>query len=153
MLRLLAWLVVAVLLGAAAFELALALGAESLGPAPGDDVPGADTVFARGAVATLAGAAVAAGLAARRPSRVAALLAPAAAAFMAAHFFTYDAYFAPQLRRYSDGGAVSPGWVVFVAIVAAAAGVLAHFRPRPGAIVSCLVLLLILLTTVFTGGH
>jgi uncharacterized membrane protein YbaN (DUF454 family) len=151
MLRLLAWLVVAVLLGAAAFELALALGAGSFGPG-GEDVPGAEAVFALGALATLAGAAVAAGLA-RRPSRVAALLAPSAAAFMTAHFFTYDAYYAPSLRRYSDGGAVSPGWVVFVAVVALAAGVLAYFRPRPGAAVTCLVLLLILVSTAFTGGH
>ena len=153
MLRLLAWLVVAVLLGAAAFELALALGAGSLGTEPGGDAAGADTAFTLGALATLAGAAVAAGLAARRPSRVAALLAPSAAAFMVAHFFTYDPYFAPELRRYSDGGAVPLGWVVFVAIVAAATGALAYFQPRAGAVVTCLVLLLILLTTVFTGGH
>jgi hypothetical protein len=152
MLRLLAWLAVAVLLACAAFELALALGAGSFGPG-GADVPGAEAVFSIGAVATLLASVVAAGLAARRPSRVAALLAPAAAAFMAAHFFTYDPYFAPQLRRYSDGGAVSPGWVVFVAIVAVAAGALTFFRPRPGAAVTCLVLLLILVTTLFTGGH
>ena len=84
---------------------------------------------------------------------MAALLAPSAAAFMAAHFFTYDAYYAPSLRRYSDGGAVPLGWVVFVAIVAVGAGVLAYFHPRPGAAVTCLVLLLILVSTVFTGGH
>src|SRR3954447_2117085 len=60
MLRLLAWLVVAALLGAAAFELALARGAGSLGPEPGEDVPGADIVFAIGALATLVGSAVAA---------------------------------------------------------------------------------------------
>jgi uncharacterized membrane protein YbaN (DUF454 family) len=151
MLRLLAWLVVAVLLGAAAFELALALGAGSFGPG-GQDVQGADAVFAIGAVATLVGAGVAAALA-RRPSRVTALLAPAAAAFMVAHFFTYDSYYAPYRRRYSDGGAVSPGWVAFAAIVAVAAGALAYFRPRAGAAVTCLVLLLILVSTVFTGGH
>ena len=63
---------------------------------------------------------------------------------MVAHFFTYDSYYAPYRRRYSDGGAVSPGWVAFVAIVAVAAGALAYFRPRAGAAVTCLVLLLIL---------
>jgi uncharacterized membrane protein YbaN (DUF454 family) len=152
MLRLLAWLVVAVLLGAAVFELALALGAGSLGRAPGGDVPGAGAVLAIGAVAMLVGAGVAAGLT-RRPSRVAALLAPSAAAFMVAHFFTYDAYYAPSLRRYSDDGAVPLAWVVFVAIAAAGAGALAYFQPRAGAVVTCIVLLLILLTTAFTGGH
>ena len=89
-----------------------------------------------------------------RPRAVAALLAPAAAAFMVAVFFTYDPYYAPNLRRYSDGGAVAGSWIAFVAGLTVAAAVLTRFRPRAGAVVSAALIWLVLLTTVAAGdGH
>ena len=59
---------------------------------------------------------------AARPEPVAALLAPAAAAFLVAYFFTFDPYYAPSERRYSDGGAVPLGWIVLCAVARARRG-------------------------------
>jgi hypothetical protein len=153
MLRALGWVVVAVLAGAAVYELALALGAGSIGPAPGDDVTGAGAVFTAALLAIIA-AVVLALVYAARPRPVAALLAPAAAAFLVPFVFTYDPYYAPTLRRYCDGGAVPLGWIVFVAALALVAGALTRARPRPGAAASSAVLVVLLFTAVFAAdGH
>lgn len=138
---------------AAAFETALALGAGTIGPAPGYGVRREATVSLLAALAIVGGSVLEVAFA-FRPRVVAAVLAPSAAAFMVAVFFTYDPYYAPTLRRYSDGGAVAGSWIVFVACVAVAAGVLTRFWPRAGAFVSAAVLWLVLLTTAVAGdGH
>ena len=98
-------------MAASAYELALALGAGSLGPLPGDDVAGAGVVFVIGLLAMLA-CAVLAPSDSSRPLP-AALFTPAAAAFVVAFFYTYDPYYAPALRRYAEGGA---SW--YLAVVA-----------------------------------
>jgi hypothetical protein len=151
MLRLLGWLVVAVLLAAAAYELALALGAGTIGPEPGDGVTGEKLVSTLGYVA-IAGGIYVAGRYAQHPRLAVALLAPVAAAFVVARFLTFDPYYAPSLRRYSDGS-VSPAWVAVVAVLAAGAGALAWARPRPGALATIVALGLLLLTGVLMGGH
>ena len=91
MMRVAGWVVAAVLVGAAAYELALALGAGSVGPEPGDDVAGAGVIFTAALLAILAAIVLALAYA-TRPHAVAALLAPAAAAFLVAFAFTYDPY-------------------------------------------------------------
>jgi hypothetical protein len=145
------WLLVGILVAAAAYELALALGAGSVGPAPGDDVAGSGVVEAVALIAMLVAAALGF-LSGQRPWP-AALFAPAAAAFLVAFYFTYDPYFAPQLRRYSDGNA-GAGWIAGVSAVAVADGVLTLLRPRLGRGMTSAVLLLVFLTTVFAGdGH
>ena len=152
MLRWAGWFFVGILFAAAAYELALALGAGSLGPEPGDGVAGSGVVEAVALFAMLV-AAVLAFFPGVRPWP-AALFGPAAAAFLVTFFFTYDPYFAPDLRRYSDGGAVAGRWIALVAAVALADGVLTRLQPRLGRVTTSAVLLVVLLTTVFAGdGH
>jgi uncharacterized protein YggT (Ycf19 family) len=81
MVRWAGWLVVGILLAGAAYELALALGAGSIGPNPGDEVAGSSTVGHVALLAMLAAAAALAPSADSRPSP-AALFAPAAAAYL-----------------------------------------------------------------------
>jgi hypothetical protein len=145
------WVLVGVLVAASAYELALALGAGSIGPDPGEDVPGATAVRVVAVLAMLAGA----GLVGTklRPS-VAALLAPAAALFVVPLYFTFDPYYAPTERRYSDGGMLPPSWIVTVAVAGIVAGVLTRLFPRVGAWATIPALLLLAFTAIFVvGGH
>ncbi len=142
---------VGTLVAAAAYELALALGAGSLGPEPGDDVAGSGVVQAV-AFLTMLAAAVLAPLY-RSRSWPAALFAPAAAAFLVAFYFTFDPYFAPGLRRYSDGNIAATG-IAVVAAIAFANGVLTLLQPRIGRWTTTFVVLLVFLTTLLAGdGH
>jgi hypothetical protein len=71
-----------------------------------------------------------------------------------AFFFTYDPYFAPYERRYSDGGAASLSGILVVAGVAAGAGVLVRVSPRIGSAATALVLVVVMLTFFVAGdGH
>ena len=88
-----------------------------------------------------------------RLSHGAALLALSAAAYLVAFYFTYDPYFAPGLRRYSEGN-VAGGWIALVAAIAVGAGALTLLRPRGGAAVSGIAVLIVLVATVLAGdGH
>lgn len=147
------WLVIGTLAAAAGYELALALGAGSLGPEPGDGVAGSGVVEAVALLAMFA--AVFLGLfCAARPWRTAALFAPAAAAYLVAFFFTDDPYYAPYMRRFSEGGAVAGRWIAIVAVVALGAGALTVRFPRVGAAMSSAVVFVVAVTTVFAGdGH
>jgi uncharacterized membrane protein YbaN (DUF454 family) len=152
MIRSAGWVVVGTLFAAAAYELAVALGAGSMGPEPGDGVAGAGVALWVALLAMLTGA-VLAPLAASRPWP-AALFTPAAAAFLVAFFFTYDPYYAPMLRRYSEDGAASGRWIAVVAVIALGNGVLTWLQPRIGRFTTSGVLILVLLATVFAGdGH
>ena len=151
MLRSLGWLVVGTLVAAAAYELALALGAGSIGPRPGGGVTGSGVVQAVAPLTMLAGAALAPSLGLR--PWPAALFAPAAAAYLVAFFFTYDPYFAPSLRRYSDGN-VGASWIAAVAAAAVANGVLTRLQPRLGRFTTSAVVFVVLVTTALAGdGH
>ena len=77
-LRRLIWGDAVVLYAAAAFELALALGAAHVGSEPGDDAPGASVAVAAWSLATLVGVVLAV-IGATRHVRWTALLAPAPA--------------------------------------------------------------------------
>ena len=91
---------------ATAYEAAQALGVISIGELPGDDAPGADYVGAAASIAfLLALVVVASSLGARaetitRPVRVALPLVTVATVVVG--YVTYDPYYAPSLRRYSD---------------------------------------------------
>ena len=140
------------LVAAAGYELALALGAGSLGPAPGDGVAGSWVVNFVALLTMVAAAGLAAAFSVH-PWRGAPLLAPSAAAYLVAFYFTYDPYYAPELYRYSEGN-VGGAWIAIVAAIAVGAGVLTLLRPRVGAAVSGVVLLVVLVTTVLAGdGH
>jgi hypothetical protein len=154
MLRKAGWLVIGILIAAAAYELAVALGAESLGPNPGDDVAGAGVVRAVALFASLAAVPLAVGFV-PRPWRAAALLAPAAAAFVLPLYFTFDPYYAPDERRYIDnGGWSSPAWMIGFGVVGVVTGLLTALLPRVGAAASVVVLLLLFGLALFVGvGH
>jgi hypothetical protein len=151
------WLVpLGLLVVAAGYELAVALGALRVGPAPGAERGGRSAVFAAAELALVAaaiGLLVGAGAAARATAALVALPL-AAALFLLARFFSFDAYYAPGQRRMSDDGLVSLGLVV--ALVGACVGValLLPRRPRIGAVLTAPVLLLVAGTALAAGaGH
>jgi hypothetical protein len=142
--------VTALLLGGAAFELALALGAAKPGPEPGDDAAGQAVATPVLAAAVLVGM----GLAAGARERVVAALAPAAGLLLVAGYYTYDPYYAPTLRRYSDGGAAAPSAIFLVFALMLAAGLLAFRRPRVGGPLTAFALFVCGFTAIIAGdGH
>ena len=153
--RVLTWTCVAVLLGTAVYYLVLAVGPSGIGPLPGDGPPGETVAVAGWILASLAGGVLAVVYVVRPglPGPVY-LLAPASGAAVTAAFYDYDPYYAPTLRRYSDHGAVAPGWLFFVLGIAIAVGAIALRRRRLGASLTPLALLLVLVTGVVAGdGH
>jgi hypothetical protein len=144
--------VFAVLVVASAYEAAVALEWISLGGQPGDGPVGGGVVLALALLAMIVGAAV---LARRTPSSVwSALIAPAAAAFVVARFYTFDPYYLPTMRRISDNGLVTGALVYALVASAVLAGVATIVRPRIGGLASVIVLVLCALTAlVEAGGH
>jgi hypothetical protein len=141
-----------VLAGAAVYETAVAIEWIGVGSEPGEGARYEGIVMVFAALAMLGGTVTSLVLAARgRRSALAGLFAVAAAAVMVAHYYTFDTYYLPTLRRYSDSGSFSPTWVYSVAIAAALASLLALARPTPGLIVTALVIPLCLFTVVFAG--
>lgn len=85
---------------------------------------------------------------------VAPLVAPAAVAFVAARFYTFDSYYLPTLRRISDGGMVAGRWIVALVVMALIASALSKLRPRLGVFVTSIVLVLGAYTAMIEGtGH
>jgi hypothetical protein len=151
-LRSLAFVTAGVLLAAAAYELALALGAWGIGAEPGEGAPWAGTAEGVALLATLVGVAV--GLVCTaRPTAAAALLSPAAGSFVAAREYTYDPYYAPTLRRYGDGGTVPLWWIVGLAAITLVVAVVTWRQPRPGGLATALLLLVWAGTALFASGH
>ena len=137
-----AWILVGLLVAAAAYELALALRHE-ISP------HGEGFVRVIVLVAMLAGA----GLVFRGVGP-AGLFAPSAAFFVTARFYTGDPYYRPTFRAFADGGMFPLSWVVAVAVAGVVAGALTWLWPRVGAWASALALLVLAFTTVFmVGGH
>src|SRR4051812_30207788 len=100
--------IVAVFVGAALYEAALALEWISPGRGPGDDPTGQAAVT----IATLAAIVATFVLSTLRPrGRPFALVPLAAAAWMLAHYYAFDPYYLPTKRRYGDDGVVSPLWI------------------------------------------
>jgi hypothetical protein len=142
--------VTALLLAGAAFELALALGAAKPGPQPGDDAAGEAVVAPVMAAAVLAGMVLAAGA----RDRVVAALAPAAGLLLLAGYYTYDPYYAPTLRRYSDGGAAAPSAIFIVLALTLIVGAIAVRLPRLGGPLTTAALFVCGFTAVIAGdGH
>jgi hypothetical protein len=143
--RALWWIVPAYLLGAAAYELALAAGGRT------DDRGG---VVLAALFAMLAGAGLALmSISVATPVWPIVALAPSGAAFTLARFYTYDDYYAPQLRRYADNGSVQPAWMFVLVVAAVVAGVLAWRLPRIGAVVTAAVLVALVGTTAVMASH
>jgi hypothetical protein len=144
--------VAAVLFAAAAYELAVALEWISMGPEPGDEARGQAVVTIAAFAAILVGA-VATTIAARRarvPGWVASLVPLAAVAYVITHFYAFDSYDLPSLRRFSDSGHGFTVWVYAVSACSVAVSALALVRARlglalmPFALVACGVTVLLM---------
>jgi hypothetical protein len=143
-------IVLGVLVAAAAYELAVALGVIGFGSEPGAGPPGEGVVLACALGAMLAGALVSLW---PRASFLG-VLAPAGAAFLLARYYTFDPYYLPTLRRMSDGGLLPPWLVYGVAGLAAAAGLAVWARVPGGRLLTVTALLgSALLAFVAAGGH
>jgi hypothetical protein len=150
-------LVVLVLLGAATYEAALALGWLAIGALPGEGRPEEEEVLLLAVAAQLAGAVVAVASAFRPPTKAGAaesMIPLSAAAFMTARFYTFDPYYAPTLRRMSDDGFAAPWWVFTLVAGSLVAAALTRARPRIGLTVTGVVVPLCVLTAFAMGlGH
>lgn len=134
-----AWTIVAHLLAAAVFELVLAL---QHNPSP----DGEWVVRLVALVAMLVGAVVV-----YRNGGAAVLIAPAAALFVTARFYTGDPYDEPGFQSYAEGS--SPVWIFALLGLAFLAAATTLFWRRTAAVESVAVLLPLLVTAMFMGSH
>ena len=142
---------------AAAYETFVALRVLPMGKEPGQGPYGAGLVMLIALlallVATITSYSYVSGLVAEWRA-VVSLVAPAAAVFVVARFYAFDPYYLPTLRRMSDGGLVTGWWIVAVVAVALLAGFFARVRPRIGALMTSIALLLSAVTAIGEGvGH
>ncbi len=154
-LRTACWSAVGALLVAAAYEVVLILASSHSDFAAGQRPVGQTVAEGVAALAMILAFALAIGGAVRSgPMGASALFAPAAAAFVLAHYFTYDPYYFPTLRRYSEGGILPLWWLILVAASSILAGLLARYRPRSGTYTTCLILPVVFFTFIWMGtGH
>jgi hypothetical protein len=134
-----AWTIVAYLLAAFVFELVLALG-HTLTP----DWEWVVRLLALAAM--LVGAVLV-----YRNGGAAALIAPAAALFVTARFYTGDPYDEPGFQSYAEGN--SPVWFFVLLGLAFLAAATTLLWRRTAAVESVVVLVLLLFATMFMGLH
>jgi uncharacterized membrane protein YhaH (DUF805 family) len=131
--------VLGTLVAAAAYELQLALRHE-ISP------DGEGWILLLALVAMLVGAVVV-----YRNAGAAALIAPAAALFVTARFYTGDPYDKPGFQSYAEGN--SPVWIFALLGLAFLAPATTLLWRRTAAVESAAVLLLLLVTAMFMGTH
>jgi len=148
-----ALLAVGAIAAAAVYEAAVALQWIPVGTVPGQGAAHEGWFMGMAAAASLLGIGLCIRLAfAGGRCRSAVPLAAVTAAWMVAHYYTFDTYYLPTLSRYSDpGGAFSATWVYIVGAAAGAASLLALVRPRVGFAGSAVTMLVCLFTIVFAG--
>ncbi|MGH3074299.1 MAG: hypothetical protein ACRDQC_05225, partial [Gaiellales bacterium] len=82
------------------------------------------------------------------------VVALATGAVVVARFLSYDPYYAPYLRRMSDGGILPGWWIVVLAGAAIGAAVIARRDPRMGLVLTGVVMFLAGPTIFVSGlGH
>jgi hypothetical protein len=150
--------VLAVLAAAVAYEGSVAGGALKIGPEPGKGPVGGGFVLAVAVVALVAGAGlcVVRGASGSRDDSEPAewLLAPAGATFVLVRFYAFDPYYAPSLRRFSEGGLVAPGLVYVLALIALVTAAVTRARPRFGRAATAVVLVVCAVAALAeAGGH
>jgi hypothetical protein len=148
------WAVVLVLFAATAYEAAVALEWISMGSRSGDEATGQAAVTIAAFVALLTG--IVATVASRRIlHRWPATLVPvAAAAYMAVHYYAFDSYYLPVLRRFSDRGYVPSAWLYGVVVAAVIVAVVIWGRPSVAPVLTPILLLICAGTVLAEGaGH
>jgi hypothetical protein len=60
------------------------------------------------------------------------LIPVAAAAYLLSHYYAFDSYYLPDLRRFSDDGNIAARWVYGVAACSVGVGALIALVPRIG---------------------
>lgn len=152
-----ALLAVIVLALTTAYEAAQALGLITVGAVPGEDAPGAGSVGVAAVVAfLLAFVVVASSLGSpdviASPVRQLLPLAPMASVVVG--FYTYDPYYAPNHRRYSDYATTGMTlWICFVVGAAIGSAIVAAALPRFGMVFTLIVLVLCIPTALLGAGH
>lgn len=134
-----AWTIVAYLLAAAVFELVLALRHS---PSP----DGEWVIRFVALIAMLVGAALV-----YRNGGAAALIAPAAALFVTARFYTGDPYYRPDFQSYAEGSSLV--WIFALLGLAFLAPATTLLWRRTAAVESVVVLVLLVFTAMFMGLH
>jgi hypothetical protein len=143
------WAVVLVLLAASAYELALGLGWLSMGSQPGQEAKGQSAVTIAAFLALLIG--MGSAVVSRGAHWWPQLLVPvAAASYMTAHYYAFDPYYLPSLRRFSTG-IISPIWLYGVVVAAVVVALAIRRRPNVAPPLTPLVLF-VCACTVFAEG-
>ena len=149
--------VVVVLAAATVYQAAQALGVISLGKLPGEDAPAAGVFGAATSVAFLTAFVVVFCSfrdAERIPSIVRQLVPLVAVAAAVAGYYSFDPYYAPTKRRYSDyASSGQTVWICFVIAVALTAAIAARYRPRAGMLLTLVALFLCIPTAVLGAFH
>lgn len=141
-----------VLLGAAAYEAAIALQWIPVGNEPGENARFEWVVMVAAELALVAGMVVSIVLAVRdRRSVPAALFPVATALLMVARYYTFDTYYLPSLTRYSESDSFPSTWVYGVALASVPTVLLSYAKPRLGFVLGAAVLFLCLFTVTFFG--
>ena len=129
------WLAACVLLAAAAHQAAVALGWLAIGPLPGEQAPGQPYILGAALlVLVVLGFALQAIAPFGRRVAAAPLIAIACALLVVTRFYGFDPYYAPTLRRMSDGGLLPGAWIVVVVACALGAALVAARWNRVGAV-------------------
>jgi hypothetical protein len=125
-----------------------------MGNEPGEDARGQAVVTLLAFGALLIGSVASVSTALRGGSgQVVFLLPLAAAAYVVTHFYAFDPYYLPSLRRFTESG-VSATWVYGVCSSAILCAALVRFRPRVGLAITPLLLLVCGVTVIAQGvGH
>ncbi|MBA2740778.1 MAG: hypothetical protein H0U46_02065 [Actinobacteria bacterium] len=141
----------------AVYETCVALEIIPLGAVPGAAPPGEAAVAIAAVAGLLLGSGASGANAARHDTRsfwALKLLGPVAAAYVVARFYAFDPYYAPSLRRASEGGLVSTPWIALIVALSLGAAALAAVRPRLGSTCTFVVLLLCFFTALVVRlGH
>jgi Kef-type K+ transport system membrane component KefB len=106
-----------------------------MGREPGQDARGQAVVTSGAFAALLGGIVLALVLVSGRRSALRpgyAFVPAAAAAYVTAHYYAFDSYYLPTLRRFCDDGSVSAVWLYAVVLAVLIAAVVVWLRPRPG---------------------
>jgi len=152
------WFLAALLLitvAATSYEVLNAVGVLTPGPDPGEAPPGEGIVVLAGSLALVAGAVASFAFVLSQPRPAERLVPPlvlAGAGFALARFYAYVPYYAPTLRRASEGGLISGWWMAALVVLTIGTAALTWSRWRPGLYLSAVTLFVTAVTAFAAHG-